>query len=214
MTKRHVFLAGTFILLLLYSAIIIDHVGLGGGEVVTGYGVPVLMLLMLALYAALPILTEGSRSSRTQERVGEAKQLLQIGLIGGTLGSLAQHLVWRGVYDQKEFFTSSGWPLLFLLLLIATFAVVTLAGRLRGRDLGLVVGALSFFVASSVFTVFSAIYVIISLSDTTEDCLNHVGDIASRDACILEHGTGADCDLIESGPIRAECYAKHGRTED
>ena len=73
LTKSIVYLAGTFVFLLLYIAIIIDHVGLGGGEIVTGYGLPVLLLVMLALYTALPTLTNRSQGSCWNETLRDIK---------------------------------------------------------------------------------------------------------------------------------------------
>ena len=77
--------------------------------------------------------------------------------------------------------------------------------------MGLVAATFSFYVACTVFTLFSTIYVIIMLSDTIEDCIHHSKDVTSRDECVLDLGTGTDCDLIESDEIRNECYSKHGR---
>lgn len=186
-------------------------VGTGIEELVTGYGLPLLVLAMLVLVAVLPSVTERIEGHRAKSLLDDIGQLLQIGIIGGFLGSLAQLLVWRRTYDLKDVFTGYGWPLVFLILLVATVTLVLVVNSVRERKMGLVASTFSFFVACTVFTVFSAIYVFISLSDTTEDCLHHVTQGPARDSCILEHGTGADCDLIEDRSIRDQCYIKHAR---
>ena len=51
------------------------------------------------------------------------------------------------------------------------------------------------------------------MSDTTQDCLKITikspKDIRKKDKCILEHGTGADCHLIQGKKIREACHKKH-----
>ena len=211
MNARRIYLSFLCVFLIAYLAWTINLVGAGLDGWLTGWGLPTVVLLMLAAAVALPAFESRVDSPKTKALTKDVGLLLQVFIIGGMLGSLAQLLVWRRSYDLKDFFTGLGWPLVFLILLVATLVIVTVVGRVGARKIGLVAATFAFFLASSIFTVYSAIYVVISLSDTTEDCLHHTPDVAARDACILEHGTGADCDLIEDGDIRNQCYLKHGR---
>jgi hypothetical protein len=94
MTKPNIYLAGTSLFLLAYIGWIINLVGGGIDELVTGYGLPVAVALMLVFATVLPTISRSVQSEKVKTVLGDIGELLKIGIIGGLLGSLAQKVLY------------------------------------------------------------------------------------------------------------------------